>query len=183
VAVVLHSLEERLDRLGAEVEPVLGGRERVGLVDEQHAVEGAPDRPLGLDRRQADVLADEAGSVDLDEVAAAEEAHRPVHLREEPRHRCLPRAGVAEEDEVLRGCDLRQAVSLAFRLHTQEGDQRADLLLHRLEPDERVELRLERFETRPGLRLPQRLELIDDPVRAVAAGSGAQPLGEGSQPP
>ena len=70
VAVVLHPLEQRLDRLGAEVlAPVARRRERVRLVDEEHAVERAADRAVGLDRGRADVLADERRAVDLDEVA------------------------------------------------------------------------------------------------------------------
>ena len=99
-----------------------------------------------LMRRRADVLADEPGAVDLDEVAALEQAHRAVHLREQPRDRRLARARVAEEDEVLARRDLGEAVLLAPRLHLEEGDERAHLLLDRVEPDERVELRLQLVE-------------------------------------
>ena len=70
MAEVLHPLEQRLDRLGPEVLHHRVGRERVGLVDEQHAVERALDRAVGLDRRRPDVLADEPRAVDLDEVPA-----------------------------------------------------------------------------------------------------------------
>src|SRR5437763_1735728 len=85
VAVVLHALEQRLDRLVAEVEPVGVTSQRVRLVDEENAVDGLADHPLGLDRRETDVLTDETGAVDLDEMAALEQAHGAIHLREQPR--------------------------------------------------------------------------------------------------
>ena len=140
VPVVLHPLEDRLDRLGAEVELRPARCERVRLVDEEDAVERAPDRAVGLDRGRADVLADEIGAVDLDEVALREQAHRAVHLREQPRDRRLAGSRVAEEDEMLRRRDLGQPVLEAAALHLEERDEAAHLLLHRREPDERVEL-------------------------------------------
>jgi hypothetical protein len=60
-----------------------------------------------LDRRHPDVLADEPGPVDLDQVPAAQQPHRAVHLREQPRDGRLARPGIAEEDEVLRRRHLR----------------------------------------------------------------------------
>ena len=58
---------------------------------------------------------------------------------------------------------LGQAVLLAARLHLQEGDERAHLLLDRVEADERVELRLQLVER--ALRLGvAALELVGDPV-------------------
>ena len=47
---------------------------------------------------------------------------------------------------MLRGRHLRQPVLEPLRLHLEEGDERAHLLLHGLEPDERVELGLELLE-------------------------------------
>ena len=91
----------------------------------------------------ADVLPDEPRPVDLDEVPLLQQADRAVHLREQPRDRRLAGARVAEEHEVLGGRDLRQPVRLAARLHLEERDERADLLLHRLEPDQGVELGLQ----------------------------------------
>ena len=171
VAVVLHPLQERLDRLGAEVEaPVpAAGRERVRLVDEEHAVERAPDRPIGLDRRLADVLADERGAVDLDEVSLLEQAHGAVHLGEQPGDGRLAGAGVAEEDEVLARRDLGQVVLLPPRLHLQEGEQRVHLLLDRLEPDEPVELRLQL-----GQR-PRRRRLLAEAEQVLELRAGRPP--------
>ena len=142
---------------------LVAARERVCLVDEEDAVERALDRAVGLDRGRADVLADEPGAVDLDEVAALQQAHRAVHLREQPRDGRLARAGIAEEDEVLARRDLGEAVLLPARLHLEEGDQRAHLLLHGLEPDERVELDLKRGERERRLRLRDP-DLIGDVV-------------------
>src|SRR5262249_44379086 len=162
--MILHALEKGLDRFGPEVLPRVAAGERVRLVDEEDAVEGPPDRAVGLDRRRADVLADEAGAVDLDEMAALEQAHRAIHLREQARDGRLPRARVAEEDEMLTRRHLGESVLLPPRLHLEERDERANLLLHRLEPDQRVELGLQLVQ---GLRLglgPRHAELIRDVV-------------------
>jgi hypothetical protein len=182
VAIVLHPLEQGLDRLRAEVEPAAARRERVRLVDEEDAVEGAPDRAVGLDRGRADVLADELGAVDLDEVAFREQPHRAVHLGEEARDRRLARARVPEEDEVLRGRDLRQPVLEPLALHLEEGEERVDLLLHRVEPDERVELGLQLLERPGGLRPRELLvhpaDRVDPRARGHALAEHAQPAGE-----
>src|SRR5829696_7899946 len=162
MAVVLHPLEQRLDRLVAEVEPLAVARERVRLVHEQDAVERSADHALGLDRRQADVLADEPRAVDLHQVAAAEQSHRAVHLRQQPRDGRLAGAGVPEEDEVLCRRDLRKARLLPPRLHAQERDERAHLLLHRVEAGEGVELREQLLQRARRLLLanPVDLELL-----------------------
>ena len=177
MAVVLHSLQQRLDRLGPEVLPHVGARPREGvrLVDEEDAVEGALDRAVGLDRRRPHVLADEPRPVDLDQVALLEQAHRAVHLREQARDRRLARPRVAEEDEVLRGRNLGQAVLEPPRLHLEERDQRPHLLLHSLEADERVELRLELLHRQRRQRLP---ETVGHPVDRVGAGALAQSLAD-----
>src|SRR5829696_3877229 len=179
VAVVLHPLQQRLHRLGPEVARLAAG-ECVRLVDEEHAVERSPDRAVGLDRSRADVLADEPRAIDLHEVPALEQAHRSVHLGEQPRDRRLARARVAEKDEVLRGRDLGEPELLPARLHLKEGEERADLLLHRLEPGQRLELGLQLVERprRLGRRAP-RGDLVDKIVAdrlPNALAEGAQPL-------
>jgi hypothetical protein len=174
VPVVLHPLEERLHRLGAEVETsvALARRERVGLVDEEHAVECAPDGPIRFERRGADVLADERRAVDLDEMALLQEAHRAVHLREQARNRRLTRPRVAEEDQVLARGHFGQVVLLAAGLHLQEGDQRVHLLLHRFEPDEGVELGLQLCERQR--REAARGKAIAQPVLELGPGRTSQ---------
>ena len=73
---------------------------------------------------------------------------------------------------------LREVVLLPARLHLEERDERAHLLLDRREPDERVELRLELLE-RPRRLGPVEAELLGDPVeRRLARGrlsAGAAP--------
>jgi len=66
--IVLHPLEQRLDGLGAEVHPPVRRRERVGLVDEEDTIERATDRSVGLGGRVTDILPDEPGAIDLDQV-------------------------------------------------------------------------------------------------------------------
>jgi hypothetical protein len=84
-------------------------------------------------------------------VPLLEQPHRPVHLREQTGDRRLPGSGVAEEDEVLRGRHLRQAVLEPAPLDLEERDQRAHLVLHGLEADEGVELPLELRQRASGL--------------------------------
>jgi len=107
--VILHSLEKRLDRLRPEVGAAIpaAARERIRLIDEEDAVERAPDRPVGLDRRRPDVLAHEPRPVDLDEVALPEQPDRAVGLGKQARDRRLPGARIAQEHEVLGGRHLR----------------------------------------------------------------------------
>ena len=178
MAVVLHPLEQRLDRLGPEIVVRRLGRERIGLVDEEDAVEGPPDHPLGLEGGRPDVLADEPAAVHLDEMAAPEQAHCAVHLRQQPGDCRLAGAGIPVEDEVLARRHLGEVVLLPARLHLEEGDERAHLLLDRLEPDERVELGLELLQ-RPGRLWPVEAELLRDPVeRCLARGRPPQALSQ-----
>src|SRR5439155_6351388 len=119
------------------------------------------------DRRRADVLADEPGAVDLDEMAALEQADRAVHLGEQPRDRGLARARIPEEDEMLRRRRLRQPVLRAPSLYLEERRQRAHLVLHRAQPDEAVEVGLDLVERPLGLRASA--ELLAQPVYRVGA--------------
>src|SRR5207245_8741986 len=131
----------RLDRLGTEVLARLAAaREGVRLVDEEHAVERALHGAIRLQRGRADVFAHESRTIHLDELAALEQSHRAVHLREQPRDRGLTRAGIAEEDEVLARGDLGEPMRLPPRLNLQERDARAPLLPHRLVPAPRLTL-------------------------------------------
>ena len=177
MAVVLHPLQERLDRFRPEILALVAAMQRVRLVDEEDAVERAPDHPVGLERRRPDVLAHEPRPVDLDQVPALQEADRPVHLREQPRDRRLARAGVAEEHEMLRRRDLRQAVLLPLGLHLEKRDERPYLLLHRLEPGQGVELGLQRSERQLRVRLAEGLrERLGQPLGRLAA--RGQPLAD-----
>ena len=153
-------------------------RKRIRLVDEEDAVERTADRAIGLDRRRPDVLADEAGAVDLDEMAALEEAERAVHLREQSCHRRLAGPRVAEEDEVLRRRHFGQPELAPPRLNLQERDECPHLLLHRREADERIELRLQLLDRTGRLRARQR---VADDLERLRAGADGEPIAEQSQ--
>jgi hypothetical protein len=140
---------------------------RIGLVDEQNPVERTPDRAIGLDRRHPDVLSDEPRAVDLDQVTLPEQPDRAVGLGEQARNRRLPRPGIAQEGEVLRGRDLRQPVLQPLRLNLKERDQRAYLLLDRLEPDEGVQLHPELLQAPGRYRRLARVEPVE-PVHLAA---------------
>src|SRR6266545_1189608 len=162
MAVVLHPLQQRLDRLRAEVLPCLGAGERVRLVDEEHAVERALHDSVGLDRGRADELADETGAVGFHEMAALQESHRAIHLGEQARDGRLAGSGVAEEHEVLARRDLREAVLLPACLHLEDrelvGQLVADGLPHALaERAQRVGRLLERIPPRHAWTVPARM--------------------------
>lgn len=98
VTVVLHALEQRLDRLVTEAFPLVA--QPVRLVDEEHAVQGPVDdrrRPLrGLPHEPGDQVARSG----LHAVAPGQHAHVPVHLAEEAGHGGLAGPRVAGEHEV-----------------------------------------------------------------------------------
>ena len=118
MAVVLHPLQQCLDRLGPEVlAQVVSARQRIRLVDEQDAVERAANRAVRLDRRRTDILANETCTVDLDEMAALEQSGRAIHLRQESSDRRLPRPRIAEEDKMLGRRHFGESLTLALGLH------------------------------------------------------------------
>jgi len=102
-------------------------------------------------------------------VSALEQPHCAIHLGEQSSDRRLAGAGIAEEDQVLRRRDLRQAVPLPLRLHLQERDERTDLILDRLEPDQGIELRLQLGQRARRLRSA---ELVRDPVAGIGRARG-----------
>ena len=81
VALVLHHLQQDLDRLLAVVAFVLGAVQVVGLVDEQHAAHRLLEHLVGLGRGVADVLADQVVAGHRDQVAFAHVAEPVQDLR------------------------------------------------------------------------------------------------------
>ena len=102
LALILHHLEQDLDRLDSVVALVLGAVEVVGLVDEQHPAVGALEHLLGLGRGVADVLAHEVVARDRDDVVALDVAQPVKDVGDAHRHRRLARARVAGEAHVQR---------------------------------------------------------------------------------
>ena len=137
--MVLHELDDRVDRLPTEVVLAAAG-EGVRLVDEQRAAERRLEHGACLRGRLADVAGDEVRPVGLDEVALGHEAERAQDLAEEAGHRRLAGARVAGEDEVVAGLQRRQLAVVAQLLDAQQARQPAHVGLHRVEADEVVEL-------------------------------------------
>ena len=107
VAVVLHVLDDGVDRLPAEV-LLAAASEGVGLVDQQRPAERRLEHGSRLRRRLADVAGDEVGSIGLHEVALGHQAEAAQDLAEQPGHRRLAGARVAGEDEVVARLERRQ---------------------------------------------------------------------------
>ncbi|MNI82820.1 hypothetical protein D3C73_1395740 [compost metagenome] len=101
MAVVLHPLEQDLDRLGAEIHAAVFRGQRVGLIDEQDTIKRPPDHPVRLDGGRTDVLPHQAGTVHLHKVSFLQQTHRAVHLGQEPCHGRLASARVSEEHQML----------------------------------------------------------------------------------
>ena len=146
VAVVLHGLEQRVHRLLAEVAVALAHRERVRLVDEEHAAERLVNNLGRARRRLADVAAHEPGAVDLHELPRAQNPQVLVDLREHAGHGGLARAGVAEKHHVLAHVGRGHAEGGAHLLHADEVDEARDLALDGVQAHERVELAQELLE-------------------------------------
>ena len=148
VAVVLHVLDNGVDRLPPEVLLAAAG-EGIGLVDEQRAAERRLEHGSRLRRRLADVAGDEVGSVGLDEVAFGDEAEGAQDLAEQAGHGRLAGPRVAGEHQVVARLQGRQVALLAELLDAQEAGQPAHVGLDGLEADEVVEFG-EQFLDRAG---------------------------------
>ena len=139
--MVFHSLQQRLDRLGAVVvADQIRWRQCICLVDEEDTSDRVLHSLVGFGCSMADVLADEPGPVDLDQVAALEQPHRPVGLGEESGNGRLARAGVSVKDEVLTDGHVGEAVFAAPALHFEEGKKGGDLFLDGRQSNEGIEL-------------------------------------------
>ena len=137
--MILHRLEQRFDRLAAEVVLTAGG-ERVRLVDEQHAAERRRDDLLRFERRLSDVARNEPRAVYLDELSLAQCADGGVQPRHEARDRRFAGAGVAEKHHVQAHRAVRQAVFLAQTAHLDEIGEIFYLALDRAETDKTFKL-------------------------------------------
>ena len=155
--MVLHALEQDLDRLAAEVgRPVR--REGVGFVDEQDPTQRLLDHLARLDRRLAHEPGHQARAVHLDQLPLRQGADRLVQPAQQPRHRRLARAGVALEDHVQRERRHRQARLLAQPPDLHQVHQAVDLPLDLVQAAQTVQLRHQLLERalRRGLRLLRR---------------------------
>ncbi len=136
VAVVLHRLDQRVDGLLAVLVP----GQRVGLVDEQHALDRAGDHLGGLHGGLAEVAGDQLGAVHLDQVPLGQHAERRVDAADQSRDGGLAGARVAGEHQVPGDRRGAQALLGAQPLHPQHGGLPVHLCLDRAQPDQAVEL-------------------------------------------
>ena len=132
VAVVLHHLQQDLDRLGAVVALVLRPVEVVGLVDEQHPAHRLLEHLAGLGGGVADVLAHQVIAGGGDHMALAHVAQAVQDPAHPLGHRGLAGAGTAGERHVQAGGRRLQTHLLARPVHHQQGGDFADAGLHRL---------------------------------------------------
>ena len=144
--MILHSLNQRLDSLAAKVvaDDAFRGQP-IGLVDEQHAIESSLDGLVGLVRSMANVLADQACPIDLDQVTFLQQPQRTVHLAKKPSDGRLAGPRVAQKHEVLTRRHLSKPMILSPSLNLQKGDLGTNLFFDQLEPNERVQVGLDLF--------------------------------------
>ena len=154
VALVLHHLQQDLDRLLSVVALVLRAVQVIGLVDEQHAAHRLLQHFLGLRSGVADVLADQVVARHRHQVAFAHVAEPMQDLRHAQRDRGLAGARIAGEGHVqARRLRLQPEVHAQLVDHQQRRDV-ADAALDRREPDQ---IALELVHDRAGLALRQHL--------------------------
>ncbi len=181
VALVLHHLQQDLDRLLPVVALVLGAVQVVGLVDEQHAAHRLLQHLLGLRCSVADVLAHQVIARDADHLRPAYVTEAMEDLRHFQRDRGLAGAGIAGETHV-------QARRLRGEAHTgtqlvdhQQCGNVANALLDRRQTDECV---LQLVDHGIDLRLRKHLvdgawlrrtgeRLASDELGAAASAEGA----------
>ena len=145
LAVVLHRLQDRVDRLLAEVVFGFVG-ERVRFVDEEESALRAFDDLRRLDRGLADVAGDETRTVDFDEVALREDAEGVVDARHDAGDGRLTGTGVAAEDHMEREVGDREAGFLPHVVDHDHADQVVDLAFDAVQTDVGVELGLDLFD-------------------------------------
>jgi hypothetical protein len=140
VAIVLHSLEQCVDRFLAEVFFLIF-RQRIGLVDKQNAIERRVDHRVRLDGGLADVFRDERQTVAFDQVALLEHTKRFVNPPHEPRDGRFARARIAGIDGVVTRGDGAQALADPDLLDLRKIRRLLDLLLDARNADQLVQIR------------------------------------------
>src|SRR5258708_12878759 len=100
LALVLHDLQQDLDRLLAVVSLVLGTVEIVGLVNEQDTAHGPLQNLLGLGRGVTNVLPDEVITRDGYEMAFADEAEAVEVVGHAQRNTFFAGARIARDRNV-----------------------------------------------------------------------------------
>ena len=120
--MVLHELDDRVDRLPPEV-LLAATRQRVRLVDEQGPAERRLHDGARARRRLADVPGDEVRAVGLDEMTLGHDPEGTQDLAQQAGDGGLARAGIAGEHEVVARLDRRQATLGTQALDPQQAGQ------------------------------------------------------------
>ena len=137
--MVLHRLQQGLNGLTAEV-VLPAGRERVSLVNEEHAAQGGLNHFLRLKGGLAHIARHQARAVHFDQLALAQDADGRVQAADQAGDGGLAGAGVAEEDHVEAHRRDRKVVLLTELADLDKVDEVLDLLLHGLKAHQAVQL-------------------------------------------
>ena len=137
--MILHGLQQGLDRFAAEIVLAAGGK-RIGLIDEQDTAQRRLDDLLRFQRRLPDIAGHQARTVHLDQLSLAQHADGRIQAADQPRHRRLARAGVAEEHHMKAHRRHRQVILLTQLADLDQVHQVLDLFFDGFQADERVQL-------------------------------------------
>ena len=171
VALVLHHLQQDLDRLLPVVALVLGAIEVVRLVDEQHAAHRLLEHLARLRRRVADVLADEVVAGHRDEMPFAHVAQPVQDFRHPQRDRRLAGARIAGEAHVQRRRLGGETDQPPAAIDEEQCGDVADPCLDRREPHE---LAVELVQHLVDLRLAEQRREVDRAGQGGEVGHDAQ---------
>src|SRR5438045_3861334 len=100
--MVFHELEQRVDRLAAEVYVRMTLSERVSLIYEQNTVQRRFNNGLGLQRGLTNVAPHKSRPVNFHQMAFGEESDAFVNAGEDAGHSSLPCARIPREHKVQR---------------------------------------------------------------------------------
>ncbi|MNI78603.1 hypothetical protein D3C73_1349910 [compost metagenome] len=92
--MVLHGLDQRIDRFFAEIFVAAAGK-AVGLIDEENAAERFFDQIPRLLCGMSNIFADQVRTFHLNQVAFAENAHPLEQLGDNPGNRRFSGTGIA----------------------------------------------------------------------------------------
>jgi hypothetical protein len=134
--MVLHHLNQDLDRFLAVVLRVGVPVEVVGLVDEQEPAHRPVEDPLGLRRGLPDVLADQVVAHGVDQLALLKVAEPMQQVGHPQRHRGLPGAGGTGEAHMQVRPGRLEAEPVPRPVDQEERRDLLHLLLHRDQPDQ-----------------------------------------------
>ena len=169
VPVVLHVFQEHLHRLVAEVVGAVRVHQGVGLVDEQHPADGLLDGLLGLQGGLPHKAGHQTGAVHLHQLPLGQHPDGVVEPGQQPGHRSLAGARVAQEHQVQGHGGDRQIRLLPEPAHLHQVDQALHVLFHLIQAAQTVQLGHQFLQGGLGRRL---LVLLRRGRRELVPGGG-----------